>query len=240
MRKNLKRKLTGGIILAIAAFNLSGCGSNAQRKKQAEKALEQKYQEKFEITEYKDAGFMADYYIVQAYADAYPDLLFQASVDIESGSIMDAYVSKRLCDRISDKISQNIGTLTTDYYVFTEAMFENTLLEDPMATLEEYMRESPENEFVIYIFLDEAGTEKENISKSLKNMLNEIPGLTGEAAFYRVNSELIMNIQEYLASHDGIYHDFENMVSTFYVGFAEIENSCFFLREDLLSKMAGD
>ena len=102
------------------------------------------------------------------------------------------------------------------------------------------MRESPENEFVIYIFLDEAGTEKENISKSLKNMLNEIPGLTGEAAFYRVNSELIMNIQEYLTSHDGIYHDFENMVSTFYVGFAEIENSCFFLREDLLSKMAGD
>ena len=76
MKRNLKR-LTGGIILAIAAFNLSGCESNAQRKEQAEKALEQKYQEKFVITEYKDAGFMADYYVVQAYANEYPDLLFQ-------------------------------------------------------------------------------------------------------------------------------------------------------------------
>lgn len=239
MRKNLKR-LTGGIILAIAAFNLSGCGSNAQRKKQAEKALEQKYQEKFEITEYKDAGFMADYYMVQAYADAYPDLLFQASVDLESGSVMDSYVSKRLCDRISEKISQNIGTLNADYYVFTEAMFENTLLENPMATLDEYMRESPENEFVIYIFLNGEETEEENVSKSLKNMLSEISGLTGEAAFYRVNGEVLLQIEEYLTSHDGIYHDFESMVSPFYVGFAEIENSCFFLKEDLLKKMAGD
>lgn len=239
MKRNLKR-LTGGIILAIAAFNLSGCESNAQRKEQAEKALEQKYQEKFVITEYKDAGFMADYYVVQAYANEYPDLLFQASVDIESGSIMDSYVSKRLCDRISEKISQNIGTLNTDYYVFTEVMFENTLLGNPMATLEEYMKESPENEFVIYIFLDEKGTEEENVSKSLKNMLNEISGLTGEVALYRVNSEMLTNIEEYLSSHDGIYHDFENMISPFYVGFAEIENSYFFLREDILKRMAGD
>ena len=71
-------------------------------------------------------------------------------------------------------------------------------------------------------------------------MLNEISGLTGEVALYRVNSEMLTNIEEYLSSHDGIYHDFENMISPFYVGFAEIENSYFFLREDILKRMAGD
>ena len=134
--------------MAMAAAGLTGCENAKARKKQAAEALEQKYHEKFEVTDYRNAGFMADYYTVQAYADEYPDLLFEASVDIKSGNVMDSYVTKRLCDRLSDKISQNLGILENDYFVFTEAMLGDTLLTDPMVSLEDYMKDGP-NKFTV-------------------------------------------------------------------------------------------
>ena len=52
--------------MAMAAAGLTGCENAKARKKQAAEALEQKYHEKFEVTDYRNAGFMADYYTVQA------------------------------------------------------------------------------------------------------------------------------------------------------------------------------
>ena len=46
--------------MAMAAAGLTGCENAKARKKQAAEALEQKYHEKFEVTDYRNAGFMAD------------------------------------------------------------------------------------------------------------------------------------------------------------------------------------
>ena len=69
-------------------------------------------------------------------------------MDIKSGNGRDSYVTKRLCDRLSDKISQNLGILENDYFVFTEAMLGDTLLTDPMVSLEDYMKDGP-NKFTV-------------------------------------------------------------------------------------------
>ena len=224
--------------MAMAAAGLTGCENAKARKKQAAEALEQKYHEKFEVTDYRNAGFMADYYTVQAYADEYPDLLFEASVDIKSGNVMDSYVTKRLCDRLSDKISQNLGILENDYFVFTEAMLGNTLLTDPMVSLEDYMKDGP-NKFTVYLCMNQENANIQNITEALGKLLDGITGIHGSIAFYLMDSELLKNVQEYVTSHDDTYGDFDEMVEDAYIGSTEFENGSFYLSEDALREMAG-
>ena len=222
----------------MAAAGLTGCENAKARKKQAAEALEQKYHEKFEVTDYRNAGFMADYYTVQAYADEYPDLLFEASVDIKSGNVMDSYVTKRLCDRLSDKISQNLGILENDYFVFTEAMLGDTLLTDPMVSLEDYMKDGP-NKFTVYLCMNQENANIQNITEALGKLLDGITGIHGSIAFYLMDSELLKNVQEYVTSHDDTYGDFDEMVEDAYIGSTEFENGSFYLSEDALREMAG-
>ena len=224
--------------MAMAAAGLTGCENAKARKKQAAEALEQKYHEKFEVTDYRNAGFMADYYTVQAYADEYPDLLFEASVDIKSGNVMDSYVTKRLCDRLSDKISQNLGVLENDYFVFTEAMLGDTLLTDPMVSLEDYMKDGP-NKFTVYLCMNQENANIQNITEALGKLLDGITGIHGSIAFYLMDSELLKNVQEYVTSHDDTYGDFDEMVEDAYIGSTEFENGSFYLSEDALREMAG-
>ena len=224
--------------MAMAAAGLTGCENAKARKKQAAEALEQKYHEKFEVTDYRNAGFMADYYTVQAYADEYPDLLFEASVDIKSGNVMDSYVTKRLCDRLSDKISQNLGILENDYFVFTEAMLGDTLLTDPMVSLEDYMKDGP-NKFTVYLCMNQENANIQNIAEALGKLLDGITGIHGSIAFYLMDSELLKNVQEYVTSHDDTYGDFDEMVEDAYIGSTEFENGSFYLSEDALREMAG-
>ena len=224
--------------MAMAAAGLTGCENAKARKKQAAEALEQKYHEKFEVTDYRNAGFMADYYTVQAYADEYPDLLFDASVDIKSGNVMDSYVTKRLCDRLSDKISQNLGILENDYFVFTEAMLGDTLLTDPMVSLEDYMKDGP-NKFTVYLCMNQENANIQNITEALGKLLDGITGIHGSIAFYLMDSELLKNVQEYVTSHDDTYGDFDEMVEDAYIGSTEFENGSFYLSEDALREMAG-
>ena len=224
--------------MAMAAAGLTGCENAKARKKQAAEALEQKYHEKFEVTDYRNAGFMADYYTVQAYADEYPDLLFEASVDIKSGNVMDSYVTKRLCDRLSDKISQNLGILENDYFVFTEAMLGDTLLTDPMVSLEDYMKDGP-NKFTVYLCMNQENANIQNITEALGKLLDGITGIHGSIAFYLMDSELLKNVQEYVTSHDDTYGDFDEMVEDAYIGSTEFENGSFYVSEDALREMAG-
>lgn len=223
----------------MTAVELTGCADASARKKQAAEALEQKYHEAFQVTDCRNAGFMADYYTVQAYADAYPDLLFQASVDIKSGAVMDSYVTKRLCERISEKISQNLGALENDYYVFTEAMLGDTLLTDPMVTVEEYLKDGP-NKFTVYLCMNQEKASARNIAESTGKMMDGISEISGSVSFYLTDTEQMKSIQEYVTSHDDTYGDFDEMVAEAYIGSVKFENGNFYLSEDELVKMAGD
>lgn len=226
--------------MAAIVTELSGCGSPSQRKRQAATALREKYGEVFEITAYKPEGFLDDYYVVIAYSEEYPNLPFQASVNIKSGNVSDSYVTKRLCDRISEKVSMNLGMLETEYFVFTEAMLDGTAVTDPEVTLKEYMKEGPGNRFTIYLCIDKERAAIGNIVSAIGNMLNDLTEMSGTLCLYLGNQGMLSDIQEYVTSHDNTYSEFDEMTEDAYIGSVRFENGNLSLTESDLKEMAGD
>ncbi len=239
-KEKLKHYLMGVMILAAVVTELSGCSSPSLRKKQAAEALQQKYGEEFEISAYKSEGLLDDYYTVIAYAAEYPDLPFKASVNTKTGNVSDAYVAKRLCDRISDKISLNLGSLETDYYVYTETMLDGTAVTDAMVTLEDFMKEGPGNRFTVYLFMNREGAAVQNIVSAFGNILNDLTEMSGTVCLYLADEEMLAGVQEYVTSHDNTHSEFDEMTEEAYIGSVSFENGRISLTENNLKEMAGD
>lgn len=226
--------------MAAVAIGLEGCASPAMKKEKAKTALQEKYKEDFQIVCYTEAKLFSDYYTVLAYAEEYPDLIFRASVDNKSGMVSDTYVTKRLCDRISDRISENIAALKTEYYVFTEAMFGGTSITNPNVSFDEYMEDGPGNEFTVHLCLGSDGADAQNITESFADMLNGFPEICGVVCIYLTDDPMMSEIREYTVSHDATYSDFEDMTESVYLGAVEFENGSFYMTEGTLREMAGD
>lgn len=226
--------------MAVAVTGLEGCVAPSRRKLQVAEALQQKYQDEFQVFSYKDSGFFSDYCTVLAYASEYPDLIFHASIDKKTDEVTDSYVTKRLCGRISDKVGRNLGKLKTDYYVFTEAMLTGIMITDPDVTLEEYRKEAPGNLFTIYLCINKREADAQNIIDSLNNLFSGISGISGSLCLYLADDDMMTAIQDYVTSHDTTYSDFDNMTEKEYLGSVDFADGNFYLSEDNLKKMAGD
>ena len=226
--------------MAVMTSELSGCSSPDQRKREAAEALGNKYQEEFEIISYKAPELLQDYYTVKAYSLDYPNLVFQAEVGVETGDVSDSYVTKRLCSRISEKISRNLGTLETDYYVFTEAMLDETVITDPEVSLADYMAEGPGNRFTVYFCIDKNGADAGNIALAAAGMFKDLPQMSGSLCIYLAEPELLADIQDYVESHDDTYTEFDEMTDEAYIGSESFENGGLSLTERKLKEMAGD
>ena len=235
-KKNTKYYLIGIIILAVAIIGLF-MYMPISKKRHAAEELKQKYHEEFKIISYSGIKLSQDYYTVEAYSVEYPNLIFRASIDNKSGDIMDSYVTKRLCSRISDKISQNLKTLKDDYYVFTEAMLEDTLLTDPTISIEEYLKEETSNIFTIYLCIDQNGSSAQNIVTSVNNMLNGLPEFSGSVEIFLTDTNLLARIKEYVESNSDTYFEFDEMTEDTYIGTISFENGHVALTEYTLNKM---
>lgn len=222
-----------------AALTLEGCVSPAQKKEKAARALQEKYQERFEITAFRDSGIFNDYYTVKAYSVEHPDLLFEASVNNEGDGISDAYVTKRVCERLSEQVSRNLGELQNDYYVFTQAMLEGTVLTDPEVSLEDYLADGS-NKFTIYLCMDENGADVKNITTAMLNMMKDISRIRGSVAIYLADSETLAWIQEYVTLHDDTEEDFFERTDPAYIGSIQFEDGKLSVSEVELKEMAGD
>ncbi len=240
MGRKLILFLTLGVIIVAAVAGIEGFVSPSVRGKQAEAALNEKYQEEFVVTSVKEGSFFQGYYTVTAYAQEYPELLFQASIENETGNLSDSYVSKRVCDRLSEKISWNLGTLETEYYVFAEAMLGETLLTDPEILLEDYLAEYPYSRFTVYLCINRDGCSASNIVSSVAHMLDDIPAINGSITIYLPNAELMNRIQEYVASNVTTYTDFDRMVEEVRIGSLAVNEGKFALTEENLRDMAGE
>lgn len=226
--------------MAAALIDLNGCMNPALQKKQAEKALEEKYGESFQITNYNGVAFGDDYYTVNAYAETHPEIPFLAAVDLKSGVVSDPYVTKRLCSRISDKVIGNIAAIKDDIYVFTEAVLDSTLLTDPEISFEEYMQEMPETKFYIHIFINHQTSTKKELVNELLKTANGFYQLNGSLCLYVGTEEQINNVREYAESHNELYHEFQTMTDDMYIGTYKIINGKVLLTEYELTEMAGD
>lgn len=226
--------------MTMAAISLSGCASPNQRKKQAAEALRKKYNEEFEIVSVREGGMLRDYWTAEAYSVEYPELVFKASIDNESGAIMDSYVTLRLCDRLAKQMSKNIGALENDYYIFVEAMLGDSVLTDPEVTLEDYLADAPGNRFVVNLCIEPIEDSAKAIASELFHLLDGIQGINGSMKIYLTDVELMEKVQEYVKSHDNTYHDFDEMTQEALIGSVPFENGTFSLTEIRLKEMAGD
>ena len=232
--------MTGVFLMTSSAITLNGCTLPPVAKARAAEALENKYGEKFEITSFQDAGLLQDYYTVDAYACAYPDLPFRATVDEDSYAVSDSYVTKRLCNRISEKISQNIASLSDDYYVYTKAMLDDTLLAYPNVSLDEYLKDSPGEQFTVHLFIVQKENTLNEIATSLINLMDGIEGLNGSVCLYLSDEKLLQEVQDYTSSHIKLYQKFMDLTDSAYMGSVEVTNGSFFLSTEKLTEMAGD
>ena len=134
----------------------------------------------------------------------------------------------------------NLGTLETDYYVFTEAMLDGTVITDPEVSLADYMAEGPGNRFTVYLCMDKNGADTGNITAAAAKMLEGLPQLSGSLCIYLAEPELLADIQDYVESHDNTYTEFDEMTDEAYIGSVGFENGSLSLTEEKLKEMAGD
>lgn len=218
---------------------LAGCILPQAGKIKTAKALENKYGEEFKVTSFQNPGILQAYYTVQAYAAAYPEIPFLATVSEDFEDVTDSYVTKRLCGRISEKLSRNIASLQDEYYIYTQAMLDETLLTDPMISLEEYLQDSPGEEFTIHLFIVMRENSPGEIAAALINLMDGVQNLNGSVCIYLAESESLQKAKEYIESHVRLYQEFIDLTDKDYIGSVEVNNSSFVLTEDRLREMAG-
>lgn len=235
--KNRKTKYIIIVLILVVSFF---CISNTSffKKSLISFSLQKKYQEKFKILSLKKTGsFLNYYYSATAYSLDYPDLVFNVTLDNES--VQDSYVEKRLCYQVSDAISENLDSLTDEYYVYTEAMFTDSSLTNFSISLEDYFKLEANNLFRIYLFINLNQDTSQDITTAVNKMLNGMPSFDGSIALYFTDSNELVQIKEYLSTHDRCYYEFKQLTERSYVGSISFENSHVSLTEFTLENMAS-
>ncbi len=228
-------------VLAVFAFTLaclSGCSASARNQRKAEKALLEKYGEEFEITDYRRGGLFQGYDTMMAHPVDEPDLTFYLDLS-DSGRVSDAYVTAKVCQRISRQIEENISGLEETYFVHTFARLPVSYLEDPDVTLSEYLEEGP-NRFGIQLFLRHTDAEAVDIVMALLPMMEGLEEVDGWVSIYFVDDAMMEDVKEYIATHDQLYDEFREMTEDAYIGTIDFEQGGFSLTEPRLREMAGD
>ena len=118
-------------------------------------------------------------------------------------------------------------------------MLDDTLLTDPMISLEDYLKDSPGEEFTVHLFIEIKENGLEEIANALINLMNGVQNLNGSVCMYLVDSESLQKTKEYIESHTRLYQEFMDLTDKSYIGSVEVNNSSFVLTTDKLRKMAG-
>lgn len=216
------------LILIYAVFMLCGCG-NTDRKNKAEMLLEKKYGEEFTVTEYLGHEVGSDYYTVNAYADNWPDLPFEASPVLDGSGISDDYVSRRVCRKISDRVAENLsGALPFNFYVHTGIMSGDSVCSDPDVGIEEFATVwEPYNQFYIYILVDSHNLSDAELNNCIMSALSGLSCINGNITVYFADQGTIDFAEKYIKTNTGLYDDYfdfiEHKKKTEYVQY-KIEN----------------
>lgn len=210
-----KLKKSGSFLLIAAAVQLMvGCGFMANNREEiAKTALQEKYQEEFEITDVFPYKLGQDYYRFQAYPVDDPNLLFRGSVQLEDHSLSDSYVERKVCKKIAEQVDKNLDMLPGYYYLFTHAMGPQPIANDKTISIKEYAELDPRNLFRVELFFQPQDASEEEVFNALKDAFKDLPDLRGEVRFYVVNHELMTEIQEYFLSNDDIYYEFSHKMN---------------------------
>ena len=185
--------------------------SEEERARLAEDALKTKYQESFVVTEVFGQKYGELYYEVQAYSEEYPQLRFSANVNMEGNLVSDAYVEKRVCAQISEKIMDNLDSLPGDYDVYVRGVGPQPLTSKANIGLEAYLSLDTCNRFMIYVFFNPDNAEIEMVYESITHIMDDISLSEAKIRFCVTDEPLLQEIQAYFDVNDDVYFDFQEI-----------------------------
>lgn len=215
------------VIISLSLL-LAGCGLVGfipARKAKAARLLKEKYGEEFIIDDYRgQVSFMDGYYTVIAHAKAYPAVTFSAGVGTDDESLSDTYVCERLMARKSAEMSESLGRLTGDRYIFMQPFTPYTTINDPNTSLETFMEEAPKQEFTVYVnYVPDKNETAEDIYDGLAEMITALDVTQGYVAVYICDNKTLNKIQKYVERHDILYDSYDEIVEGRFAGLMRYE-----------------
>lgn len=186
----------------------------------------------------KPVGFVWNPDSFYAYSINYPHIYFYGS--ISKNNIYSDYATKRVFDKLSKQVTENINSLETDYYVFSSPELSNTLLKDLNISIEDYFKEYWMDYVYVKLFLNQNNANIQNIVSSLYNVTNNLPSFNGKLLIYLGDSNLLTQCKEYIETHDKLYYEFYKISDDSFVGSFEINNGNVSVTEYTLKNMAGN
>lgn len=191
---------------------LAGCGMTSKDKmEKAKDLLEEKYNEEFEVTEYRGQRVGESYYTVVAYSKEYPDLPFKVYVSDDGFS--DEYIVRRFCAKLSDQIIDNMG-LEEGVFVYTQSMLKSTHSTDPNIGVKEYASENPYDLYTVYFYIDRTAYDAEQIYDACVRGLKGLDSYSGNYIIQLAeDGKTIDSVQDYFTHSDGKYGDLDKIIN---------------------------
>lgn len=221
-------------------MNTFGCEKLLSHEEIAEQKLEERYHMPFETVSVLGGGILDEYYTVIAYQKDDPKTLFRATVNNDGSGESDNYVCKLVCQKISDRIAENLNDLNGIYYIHTAFLVDPPGLIDVKMTVEQYMEICPDDTYHIYLNYCPEQMNAGAFYESLSHMFTGLEGMSGRIYLYIVNERVLSDIQEYLEDHDKMYDDYFHIVEAYDVGIIPFKNGKIQLKSSEIKDMVGN
>ena len=215
-------------VLLLLSLLLTGCSGNVKNyvhtdsslKREAADALEEKYDEKFEIKEVWNRGQTMFY--ATCSPEANPEIVFEAEVYKDgrgwySDNYIQALVARKIEERMEAKVNEVFGECHVEAAFYggrptIDDLRERTSEENPTVeyfknlTVEEYYELDGNSRLAVYIFIDKNKLDysKERVEKEFDFLTNIYDGEPMEmqgAIFQFVNQEKIDECKQYFAEN---------------------------------------
>lgn len=196
------------------------------RIKRAEELLSEKYHEEFVVYQYVGQRMLENFYIINAYACSHPEIPFDAYVAIDGSSISDEYITKILCEKMAQKIMENMAGISGDYYIHIQPMLMSSKGSNTEISIEDYLQSHPSNFYTIYAYFDLKEKITDLYSKVTQSISN-IGKIDGNLLIYQMSGKQISEVQEYVDTHTRIYDEHNDMTEAYLLDVFEFEKGKF-------------
>ena len=220
----MMRRLITLAAIAFATVSMTACSFVISKEDRARQMLQDRYDEEFKIVETYPTFLGRGYYTVLAAPADFPDILFEASVDVDDDNFSDTYVERLMCGQLADKVFENLGLDSTSSYLFVHSL-DAPVVYDTGISLADYIAAGADD-YTLYLFV--APDAVQGTVKAVPDMYTGVSDkLRGFLRLYVTDKDGINAVKEFLSSTaDGVYDpDFKQMTKEMDCIETEIENS---------------
>lgn len=213
----MKEKIVSAFMLGVLVMSTVGCGRMIGYEEMAEKLLHEKYNDEFVVETIQSASLLRNSYTAVAYQKDQPETPFKVYVENDGSGMSDNYVTRLVCNQLSDAVARNLDSLNGIYYTYSRTMINSYELDDPNISLSEYINTHQEMLYDIFVFYNPDSLDSENVYQGLTNICQGIP-ISGDLYVYIVDDRIMRDVQEYLENNDEIYDEGESLLEPYFCG----------------------